>query len=139
MSRRDPFVVALEAVEAAEIRLVALSEQMMRDALRDLSLALPGRTVWLLAGNGEREIYISRKRRWMGGATNERGWFIFDGLPPKLTPLRRNNRFAAQPTILERFYAAEKERGDYNPILGVLGSIAYRDGVETPTAELRTH
>lgn len=133
MSRRDPFALALETVEAAEIRLTALSEQMMRDALRDLSLALPGRIVWLLAGNGDRDIHISRKRPWFGGSTHERGWFIFDGLSRRQTPWERNNRFARQPAILERFNAAEKERGDSNPIFGMLGSLAYRDGVDVTT------
>ena len=136
MSRRDPFDLALETVEAAEIRLSALSDQMMRDALRDLSLALPGRIVWLLAGNGEREIMVSRKRMWRGGSTRDRGWFIFTGLSPKLDPNWRNIRFARQPAILERFNAAEKERGDRNATFGMLDSVAYRDGVDV-TAEAR--
>ncbi|UTC28653.1 hypothetical protein MARCHEWKA_01400 [Brevundimonas phage vB_BpoS-Marchewka] len=130
MSRRDPFVVALETVEAAEIRLFALSDQMMRDALRDLSLALPGRSVWLLAGNGERAIYIRRKRTWFGGGTHEREWFAFDGMDKKQTPYFRNIRFARQPAILERFEAAEKDRGDRNPVFGMMGSLVYLDGEE---------
>ena len=136
MSRRDPFDLALETVEAAEIRLTALSDQMMHEALRDLSLALPGRLVWLLAGNGDRDIHISRKRTWFGGSTHERQWFQFNGLSPKLNPYWGNVRFARQPAILERFNAAEKERGDRNPIFGMLGSVAYRDGVDV-TAEAR--
>lgn len=130
MSRRDPFDLALETVEAAEIRLFALSEQMMRDAVRDLSLALPGRTVWLLAGNGGRDIHISRKRTWYGGSTQERQWFTFNGLPPKTNPYARNVRFARQPAILERFEAAERERGDRSAIFGMLGSLVYLDGEE---------
>ena len=137
MSRRDPFDLALETVEAAEIRLTALSDQMMRDALRDLSLALPGRLVWLLTGNGDRDIHIKRRRpARRASGTHERNWFAFNGMPSTYNPYERWNRFAKAPAILERFNAAEKERGDQNPVFGLLGSVAYRDGVDV-TAEAR--
>ncbi|USN15597.1 hypothetical protein KIKIMORA_04790 [Brevundimonas phage vB_BpoS-Kikimora] len=132
----DVFTQALKAVEDAEDALFDLTCDMMHEALRELSLALPGRTVWVTAGNGDREIHISRKRRWLGGGTHERGWFLFTGQDKHLDPYARNVRFAAQPTILRRFEAAEYDRGDRNAVFGMLGSVAYRDGAEVPTAGL---
>lgn len=132
----DAFDKAMKAVEDAEDAMFDLSCAMMHDALRKLSLALPGRTVWLTAGNGDRDIRISRKRRWMGGATYERGWFLFTGQDKRKDPYERNVRFARQPAILRRFEAAEYDRGDRNAVFGMLGSAAYRDGLAVPTAGL---
>ncbi|UTC28487.1 hypothetical protein GURKE_04850 [Brevundimonas phage vB_BpoS-Gurke] len=132
----DVFAQALKAVEDAEEVLFDLSCAMMHDALRKLSLALPGRTVWVMAGNGDRDIRISRKRRWLGGATHERGWFIFTGQERRRDPYARSVRFALQPAILRRFEAAEYDRGDRHATFGMLGSVAYRDGAEVPTEGL---
>lgn len=116
---------AVKAYEMAFEAMLTASEDYMKDEALRLSRRLPGRMVSVYAGNGDRDIRISRRRPTASYSYNERNEFIFAGSPGlwRGTPDR-----LVQPEALTVLDALDDDLGFRTATLGVVGHFVAQDG-----------